>query len=154
MMGLNAADNATAVALDPDEEEGAVMREAYPYLLPVPKGPRPTNRGSIGNGKKGKASNKLSPDDQASGSHTTFERDFNGNIYKYETYEKTSSGHYNPVKRFDGGKPDGSSGAAHRNKQTKQKIPTPHVQGKTIPGGVRPAKPNEIPNNKRFNNGG
>jgi len=102
----------------------------------------------------GRGGNKLKPDEDAKGDHSTFKRDDNGDIYKYETYEKTDTGHDNPVKRFDGGKPDGSPGAPHRNKQTKEKVPTPHIQGKKIPGGVRPAKPNEIPNNKRFNNGG
>ncbi len=110
------------------------------------------------NNKKTKASskgrNKLKPDGDAKGDHTTFKRDDNGDIYKYETYEKTSTGHDNPVKRFDGGKPDGSPGQPHTNKQTKKDVPTPHVQGKKIPGGVRPAKPTEIPKNKRFNNGG
>ena len=148
-MGLNAIDNMAAAATDPNEERGAVMREAYPNLLPGPKGsPRGRNSG------KGKAKNKLKPDDNASGDHTVFERDNNGNIYKYETYEKTKTGHNNPVKRFDGGKPDGSPGQPHTNKKTKVDVPTPHVQGKTVPDGARPAKPDEIPNNKRFNNGG
>lgn len=104
--------------------------------------------------KAGKAKNKLEPDGDATGDHTVFKRDDNGDVYKYETYEKTRTGHDNPTKRFDGGKPDGSPGAPHTNKQTKEKVPTPHVQGKKIPGGVRPARPDEIPNNKRFNNGG
>lgn len=154
MMGLNMVDNMAAAALDPEEEKGAVVREAYPYLLPIPRGAKPTNPTAVGNGRKGKVSHKLSPDDQASGNHTTFKHDNYGHIYKYETYEKTSSGHYNPVKRFDGGKPDGSPGRSHINKQTRVEIPTPHIQGKRVPGGARVAKPSEIPNNKRFNNGG
>ncbi len=103
--------------------------------------------------KAGKGKNKLKPDNEAKGDHSVFKRDDNGDIYKYETYEKTKTGHDNPVKRFDGGKPDGTPGAPHRNKQTKEKVPTPHVQGKKIPGGARSPQPNEIPNNKRFNNG-
>jgi RHS repeat-associated protein len=93
----------------------------------------------------GKAVNKLKPDPLATGNHTTFKTNNMGKVYKYETYKQTNSGHFNPVKRFDGGKPDGSAGAAHVNKKTKQAIPTPHVQGKDIPGGVRPASPYEIP---------
>jgi Bacterial toxin 24 len=95
-----------------------------------------------------KLDNKLNPDPAAEGDHTTYKRDNDGNIYKYETYEQTSSGHMNPTKRYDGGKPDGTPGADHRNKLTGDAIPTPHVQGKTVPGGVRPATPDEIPKKK------
>ncbi len=88
---------------------------------------------------------KLMPYKNAKGDHSTFERGTNGKVYKYETYEKTSTGHFNPKKRYDGGKPDGTPGAPHRNKKTGKDVPTPHVQGKSIPGGVRAADPNEIP---------
>ncbi len=36
-------------------------------------------------------------------------------------------------------------GKSHKNKLSEESIPTPHAQGKNIPGGVRPAKPHEIP---------
>jgi RHS repeat-associated protein len=96
-------------------------------------------------GGGGRMSNKLKPNPEAVGSHTTFKRNNNGDIYKYETYEKTESGHFNPTKRYDGGQPNGSPGSPHVNKQTGEDIPTPHVQGKKIQGGVRPAKEWEIP---------
>jgi RHS repeat-associated protein len=98
-----------------------------------------------GAGGKGRGKYKLSPSTEATGSHTTFRRGDNGKVYKYQTYEKTSSGHYDPVLRYDAGHPDGRPGAPHTNKLTKEKIPTPHVQSKKIPGGVRPANPDEIP---------
>lgn len=101
---------------------------------------------------RGRAKGKLKANKSAQGSHSTFTRDNKGNVYKYETYEQASSGHFNPTKRFDGGKPDGTAGKPHVNKKTGQSVPTPHVQGKTIPGGVRAPKPEEIPNNSRFNN--
>ena len=104
------------------------------------------NQGSGG----GKGKNELKADQEATGDHSTFKRDNNGNIYKYETYEKTTTGHDNPVKRFDGGKPDGSPGADHFNKKTKELIPTPQTQGKNIPGGARRATSDELPNNSRF----
>ena len=75
----------------------------------------------------------------------------NGNIFKYETYQKVNGNYFNPVKRFDGGQPSGFSGANHVNKATGESIPTPHVQGKSIPGGVRLPDSFEIPNNGRFN---
>ena len=102
-----------------------------------------------GNGKK-RAKNKLERDPKAQDDHSTFDRDKDGNVYKYETYNKTESGHFDPRKRFDGGKPDGSPGAPHVNKQTQESIPTPHVQGKDIPGGVRRPELEEIPSNPRF----
>jgi len=93
----------------------------------------------------GRGANKLEPNREAVGDHTTFQRGTNGKIHKYETYEKTSSGHFNPIKRYDGGKPDGSPGKPHVNKKTGESIPTPHVQGKNIPGGARAAEPKDIP---------
>ncbi|MBO0930654.1 polymorphic toxin type 24 domain-containing protein [Fibrella aquatilis] len=129
--------------------------KAPPKLKPAAKAENPastTTQTSQGNKpntppqpKSGKGKNKLEPNKDAQGDHTVYERDQNGNVYKYETYEKTSSGHYNPKGRYDGGKPDGTPGAPHVNKQTKKPIPTPHMQGKHIPGGVRPAEPAEIP---------
>lgn len=92
----------------------------------------------------GRTANKLKSEVGAEGHHSTFARDNNSNIYKYETYQKTSSGHFNPRKRFDGGKPDGSAGAPHNG------ISTPHVNGKTIPQDARPPKTYELPRNDRF----
>ena len=69
----------------------------------------------------------------------------NGKTHKYETYEKTRTGNFNPLKRYDGGLPNGKPGKPHINKKTGEAIPTPHIQGKTIPGGVRAAKSSEIP---------
>lgn len=145
-------------------KEGA--ETAFEEVTGVPLGPSPSNLMEQG-GKKAakegvessiekygdKATNKLKPDPASKGDHSTYSRDNDGNIYKYETYEKTKSGHNNPVKRFDGGKPDGTSGTPHTNKKTGEKFPTPHTQGKSIPGGARKPTPDEIPNNKRFNNG-
>ena len=92
----------------------------------------------------GKAKNKLQPDINAAGSHSTFELDDNGHIYKYETYEKTSKGFFDPRIRFDGGKPNGDLGAPHQN------MDTPHMTGKDVLEGVRKPKDNETPNNPRF----
>ncbi|EMO74412.1 RHS repeat-associated core domain protein [Leptospira kirschneri str. 200801925] len=84
------------------------------------------------------------------GHHTSFKRDKDGNIYKYETYGKTKTGHFDPRKRFDGGQPDGTPGKTHTNKITEKVYGTPHVQGKNISGGVRDPRSNELPNNPRF----
>ncbi len=98
---------------------------------------------------RGRLKNKLEKNSQAQGDHTTFDRDTNGNIYKYETY-KMHQNHkkrfFNPEKRFDGGKPDGAKGAPHINKKGIE-IPTPHVQGKSVPEGARKPLQEEFPNN-------
>lgn len=36
-------------------------------------------------------------------------------------------------------------GAPHYNQKTKEHVPTPHAQGLSKAGGVRPATPDEIP---------
>jgi len=121
-------------------------RVAQPIYEPEPvietPGSTQVQTPSVSTAEGGRASNKLTPDPEATGDHTTFKRgDPNGTgpVHKYQTYEKTKTGYDNPTKRYDGGKPDGSPGASHAG------APTPHVQGKSIPGGVRPAEPSEIP---------
>ncbi|WP_244265096.1 SpvB/TcaC N-terminal domain-containing protein [Leptospira alexanderi] len=125
-----------------------------------------TNKGNnTGNGAgksdlgSTRSSNKLAPykdnpgdkiKASAVGDHTSFKRDKDGNIFKYETYEKTKTGHFDPKVRFDGGQPDGSRGRTHTNSITKEDHGTPHVQGKNISGGVRDPSSNELPNNPRF----
>jgi len=110
-------------------------------------GPQFSTNNKNGNGtppSSGRADNKLGPDKTIKSDHTTFMRDNNGHIYKYETYEHTKNGFHNPIKRFDGGKPDRLPGKPHNG------MPTPHVPVKNIPGGVRSPEPWEIPNNPRF----
>ncbi|WP_182859296.1 RHS repeat-associated core domain-containing protein [Capnocytophaga canis] len=97
--------------------------------------------------------NKLKPNKEAGGNHSTFEIDDNGNIFKYETYEMVENDKgekfFNPIKRFDGGKPDGTAGEPHTNRQG-ERIPTPHVNFKN--GNVREPSDDEFPNNERFKN--
>lgn len=56
-----------------------------------------------------------------------------------EVTEVSSIMDFDKVQRFDG------LGKSHINKITKQNVPTPHVNGMSIPWGVRPARPDEIP---------
>lgn len=94
---------------------------------------------TLSNPTSTRSTNKLMPDPEATGDHTVFKRGDKDQIYKYQTYEKTRTGNYNPTIRYDGGKPDGSPGAPHKN------IPTPHVQGKAIKGGTRIPTSKETP---------
>ena len=61
----------------------------------------------------GRTANKLSPKADADGNHSTFARDNDGNIYKYEEYKKVENPagdvFWDKVKRFDGGKMDGDT---------------------------------------------
>ncbi len=93
-------------------------------------------------------SNKLEPDKYAYGDHTSFQRNNQNKVFKYETYKAHHTirkTHFNPVKRFDGGKPNGMQGRSEVNKITKKPIPTPHVQGKNVGGKVRAPLKFEIP---------
>ncbi|MGL4824961.1 MAG: DUF637 domain-containing protein [Alphaproteobacteria bacterium] len=83
----------------------------------------------------------MKPESRADGDHTVFKMDANGKIKNYETYTKNPK---NPS-GFDSKKRVDLQGAPHTNKKTEVKIPAPHVKGKDIPGGVRPARPDEIP---------
>lgn len=87
--------------------------------------------------------NQLQLDKNAQGDHSTFKRDANGNIYKYQEWKKNdrNPNGFDPGKRFDGGKPNGTSGAPHNG------IATPHINEKN---GVRPPYKQEIPRNQRF----
>ncbi|MGL5719228.1 MAG: DUF637 domain-containing protein [Alphaproteobacteria bacterium] len=84
----------------------------------------------------------MKPESRAGGDHTVFKVNKEGKITHYETYAKNPK---NPS-GFDSKKRVDLVGEAHFNKKTGAKIPTPHVTGKDIPGGVRPARPDEILN--------
>ena len=83
--------------------------------------------------------NVLKPDPNAKGAHSTFRRDpKTGQITHYATYEPNplNPTGFDEVLRYDG------VGKAHGG------IPTPHVEGKSIPGRVRAAYPWEIPRHR------
>jgi len=75
------------------------------------------------------------------GDHTTFMTDEDGNVVKHQNWK------YNPKNpnKFDPGNRFDLKGEPHYNKKTKEYIETPHVRGKDIPGGVRPATPDDLP---------
>ncbi|MFC5401677.1 RHS repeat domain-containing protein [Cohnella soli] len=97
---------------------------------------------SSGSPNTGKGKNNLKSDPNATGDHTTFKRDPKTNeITNYETYKSNpqNPNGFDKVQRYDG------VGASHYNKVSKQNVPTPHVNSKSVPGGVRPATKNEMP---------
>ncbi|WP_394829802.1 polymorphic toxin type 24 domain-containing protein [Pendulispora albinea] len=87
----------------------------------------------------GKGANRLAPDPNASGAHSTFKRGPDGKVSNHAEYEpnpRNPSG-FQEVKRVD------VTGGAHRNPDGTV-IDTPHVH-EAGGRGVRPATPEEIP---------
>jgi hypothetical protein len=99
--------------------------------------------------KTANRSSKLKSDSRAEGPHTTFKTDKDRNVTRHETWEPNPQ---NPS-GFDSKQSTDVdvNGKAHHNKVTGEDVPTPHTQGKDIPGGVRPAKPEEIPKRRESN---
>ncbi|MCG8527258.1 MAG: hypothetical protein MI748_12810, partial [Opitutales bacterium] len=81
-------------------------------------------------------------DEALEGAHTVF-KTHNDKIIRYETrIPQQNPNNPNPWqmdKRYDG------IGGSHYNKATQQDVPTPHIHDPGVPGGVRPANPDEIP---------
>jgi len=90
--------------------------------------------------------NKLKPDEEASGDHTTFLEDVWGRIIRYATYIQSwlNPTGFDEVKRVD------LEGKPHINKTTGETISTPHVHEKASTE-VRKALENEIPKSLKKN---
>ncbi|MGQ0765091.1 MAG: hypothetical protein ACT4OZ_05420 [Gemmatimonadota bacterium] len=99
--------------------------------------------GTIAQARGGGGRMGLRPDARAVGPHSTFRTGPGGKVTTYETWQPQSNPRnpapWESVMRFDG------QGGDHFNKATQQRVPTPHVHDPRAPGGVRPARPNEIP---------
>jgi hypothetical protein len=93
-------------------------------------------------GGSGRGANHLKPDPRAKGQHFTFKTDpQTGKVTGYAEWKpnpQNPSG-FDQVKRVD------FTGDPHFNKATGQDVPTPHAHEKGVPGGVRPARPDEVP---------
>ncbi|MDD4096360.1 MAG: polymorphic toxin type 24 domain-containing protein, partial [Oscillospiraceae bacterium] len=132
-----------------------LVRVLKPYISGGSKGNKPvgdqgkkSDGDSIGakdNGSTkantGRAKNKIQPDKNAEGAHTVIKRDpKTGEITNYRTYEpnpQNPSG-FDEVSGYDG------VGGYHTNKVTGEQY-MPHVHDKTVPGGVRSPRADEIP---------
>jgi hypothetical protein len=90
---------------------------------------------------RGRGANHLQPDSTAQGSHSTFKTDAQGRTTGQAEWlpnPRNPSG-FDEVKRVD------ITGEPHYNKVTGEHVPTPHVHEKGATGGVRPARPDEVP---------
>jgi hypothetical protein len=100
--------------------------------------------GGGGGGAGGGAPGRLAPDPKASGAHSVYRvNPRSGRIDNYQTFVPQSNPkNPNPWAselRFRG------AGKQHFNSATKTWVKPPLVHDSTIPGGVRPAAPWEIP---------
>jgi RHS repeat-associated protein len=146
MVGHAAA--VAAVTLDDLGKAQQLFAKAANQQQPSNGQPGQSNPGT----GSGKGKNNLKPDENATAPdgtpqpHSTFKRDENTDIYKYEEWQPNpkNPNKWDSEQRFDGGKPDGSPGAPHNG------VPTPQMQRSKKNGGTTPAQPNEIPKNKRF----
>lgn len=83
----------------------------------------------------GRGKNKLKPDGDATGSHSTWKTDADGNITGHAEWKpnpRNPSG-FDQAKRVD---------TQHANPHSHGGVPTPHTHSG---GGVRPATPDELP---------
>jgi len=101
---------------------------------------RKTNETKVAEGKRPKRT-YMQPTPDAAGPHSVWKKDNKSKTTNYATYSsnpKNPTG-FDEVKRVD------LVGKPHHNKLTEKSVQTPHVQGKQVPGGVRPATVDEIP---------
>ncbi|MEK3825874.1 hypothetical protein [Paenibacillus sp. FSL K6-1558] len=95
-------------------------------------GSKPSVKGNTVQKNTGQAKNFMKSDPKATGDHTVLKRDPKTHeVTNYEIYKanpRNPSG-FDKVIRSDG------IGKGHFNKVTKQNVPTPDVNGKSIPGG-------------------
>jgi RHS repeat-associated protein len=92
----------------------------------------------------GRGANKLKPDPNATGPHSTWKTDAGGNVTGHAEWKpnpQNPSG-FDQVKRVD---TQHANPHTHHNKATGEAVPTPHVHETSTPGGVRPARPDELP---------
>ena len=96
----------------------------------------PSSKGASDGGTK--KDNKVRPNSEADGDHSTIKRSENGDITNTGTYKKNpqNPSGFDEVKRVD------VTGKPHYDKKTGTKTPTPHVHEG---GDVRPAKPEDLP---------
>ncbi|MET0049374.1 MAG: hypothetical protein ABW066_16480 [Sedimenticola sp.] len=87
----------------------------------------------------------MDPIDDADGSHTVFKKNNKGKTTNYQTFDRNKNSK-NPNNWTKGNRTD-LTGKRHFNKKTNEWVDTPHTHDKNTPGGVRPAKPDEIPKN-------
>jgi len=122
----------------------ALGRKLEGASAPAPSAPKIDTPSTPGEGA-GRGGTRLRPDSDAVGSHSTFKTNADGRITgsaQWEPNPKNPTG-FDQVKRTD---TQYANPHSHVNKVTGEDVPTPHVHEKSTPGGVRPAKADELPN--------
>lgn len=95
--------------------------------------------------RSGRGRNKLEPDPSAPGPHSTWKIDVDGDARGYVEWKPNPKNPwgFDEVKRVD------LKGDSHYNKVLGEDIPTPHVHERGSPGGVRHARPDELPTREK-----
>jgi hypothetical protein len=137
--GITAMDTAVGVA-NGTLDGGDVAMAVVTSMPGVPGSPGAGKLARTGRGK-----NHLGPDERAIGAHSTWKRDpSTGNVTghaEWRTNARSPSG-FDQVKRVD---TQYANPHTHVNKKTGAVVPTPHAHDPSTPGGVRPARPDELP---------
>jgi len=100
--------------------------------------------GGAGARGTGRGANNLKRAEGAEGAHSTFKRNAEGKTSGHAEWQPNSrnpSG-FDQTKRVD---TQHANPHTHHNRRTGQDVPTPHAHDKSTPGGVRPARPDELP---------
>ncbi|MCY7296085.1 RHS repeat domain-containing protein, partial [Alteromonas sp. a30] len=85
----------------------------------------------------------MEPIEDADGSHTVWKKNNKGEVTNHQTF-KPNTNPKNPNKWMKGNRTD-VSGKSEFNKKTKRWVDTPHTHDSSAPGGIRPARPDELP---------
>jgi len=89
---------------------------------------------------------KLKSHPDAQGDHTVFKTNDKGQVTHHQEFNKPkdprNSNKFEPSKRVD---TQHSNPHTHHNKATGQDVPTPHAHDPNTPGGIRSARPDELP---------
>ena len=103
-----------------------------------------TSKNSTTNNQSENSGRRLKYDPGAIGPHTTIKRDGTTNeITHYQNWDPAKHPK-NPNKFTPGNRYDGK-GPSHVNKVTGEDVMVPHVHDKSVRGGIRPARPDELP---------
>jgi hypothetical protein len=118
-----------------------VADHAMPDLAKAEKQPAKAGKKVEEVTKTGRGKNHLHPDSQAEGPHTTFRRSKTGDLAHHREWKPNPQNPYgwDQVKRVD------LEGGGHTNPATKKEILTPHTHDRSVPGGLREARPDELP---------
>jgi len=85
----------------------------------------------------------MEPIENADGPHSVWKKNSKGEITNHQAFNPNTNLN-NPNKWTKGNRTD-VTGKSEFNKKTKEWVDTPHTHDSSVPGGIRPARLNELP---------